>query len=407
MHDPAALKTETNRRGIVHALVERFERSLGADVAMHPAELSELEWMARCSTGELGIVRVACPQSGPGHYVNEYAAPCKKRLCTRCVGSLIGRFLQAFLRLMLPCPVHQVVVTLWSVLRDVWDCNRTLVTQLMFDAAVGALTELLSDPRYLGATVGIVGVLHTAGAGLLLHPHIHFVVTAGGLDREGIWRRTKPGWLIPKKVFRKLFRGRFISALSAAQKSGLLFLPRAMTAGAFHALLGNLRHRKWNVHIGTARKDPKPLILYVASRLYGGPVRDHQIVHVDDRNVTFYTERSERTLTRWIERGIRPATQTLPLAAFVRGILKHWLPKQTRAVRYFGLYAPTLRPALERARVALGLAPHDTHDAPPIASCSCGLPLEVRRSRPTGWPKRRCIHASDIPTSVTARASPA
>lgn len=390
---------------VVHQIVQQYERSLGADVEMHPAEVYEVEWIGRCGTGELGVMRRECKEDG--HFVDEVGLPCKKRLCTRCAGRMIWAFVAAFLRLMLPCPAHQVVVTLWASLRPVWECNRRLITDLMFETGSRVLLDLMADGRHLGGMPGIVGVLHTAGKGQVLHIHIHFVVTAGGLGADGKWIACRPGWLISKKAFRELYRGRFIAALSEACKKNALYLPAGMTAPKFFELLEQLRHRKWNVHIGRRKSDPTPLIKYVASRLYGGPVRDHQIVSTRDGQVTFYTERSKKKLAKWLELGIRPETCTLPIAKFVRGILQHWLPKHTRALRYYGLYAPRRRALLERARAAI--VGHSCETAPPVTSPTtdccpkCQQPLIVTRSKVVPWTRRRSIRK---PTRPPAHAPP-
>jgi hypothetical protein len=410
----SVLREAKKPRPTVQSIVQRVEHSLGRRVVMHKAELHQLERMSRCGTGELGLVRRECPEPGPGHYVAEYGAPCKKRLCVPCAGSLIAAFMRVFDSIVLPCPVHHVVVTLWGCLREVWKANRKLVTQIMFDAAGGALTRLLGDERHLGATAGVMGVLHTTSESGRHHLHLHFITTAGGLDADGKWRECKPGWLVPKRAFRLLYRGLFITALSNAHKEGSLHLPSGMTAVAFYKLLGDLRHRKWNVFVGRRRDDPRPLALYVASRAYGGPVRDHQIVSVVGRHVTFYVERSAKRLARQLRRGIRARVRTLTLRGFVRRILKHWLPKQTRAVRYFGLYASGRRVALDAARKAIGVKAK-APAAPVDPTCGkCGRRIETRRSPPLAHPLRQCVHAPRRVHAarrrvggVAARASPA
>ena len=125
----------------------------------------------------------------------------------------------------LDCGHHHVVFTIPEELNTLWRHNRREMTDVLFAAASETLLELLGDPKHLGAKPGIIAALHTWGQALQLHPHLHRVVTAGGLDANGDWRDAKKRILLPGRVARDLFQGRFLGKLSRLLRARRLLLP--------------------------------------------------------------------------------------------------------------------------------------------------------------------------------------
>src|SRR4029079_2891175 len=95
---------------------------------------------------------------------------------------------------------------------------------LLFQAASATLLTLAADPKRLGAQLGITAVLHTWGQNLLFHPHLHCVVTGGGLSPDGRWIATREGYFLPVRVLSRLFRGKFLAKLKQLHQSGRLVL---------------------------------------------------------------------------------------------------------------------------------------------------------------------------------------
>jgi hypothetical protein len=137
-------------------------------------------------------------------------------------------------------------------LNAVWLANVPLMTSLLFAAVRDTLFELLGDPKYLGAQPGIMAALHTWGQTLVLHPHIHCLVTGGGLTPDGRWVAVHNGYLLPGRVVMAVFRGKLLDAIRRAWCRGDLELPAEMRPQQFLNLLNRLGHKKktrWNVRI--------------------------------------------------------------------------------------------------------------------------------------------------------------
>jgi hypothetical protein len=358
--------------------------------------------------------------------------------------------------------MHHVVLTLAAALRPLWLANRKRVTAIYFEAISSALLELMADPRYCGGLAGMIGIFHSGGQGLLLHPHWHFAVYAAGYDRESEeWKHCRPNWLIPKDVLGALVRGRVLSALTAAYKAGRLYLPNGMEAGAFFTLLGRLQRQAWNTYVGRrgdgavnddappaavggctlgddaqpaeptasapaasdieeaeapaapTAADPSPLIKYFASNLYGGPVRDFQIISTQGGRVRFHAERSPRRLAAKLRRGGTPVVLEMTQAQFVEQRAQHNLPKHTTRVRYYGFLSPRQTALFEVARQRLmgdeGLTAPAAADEDHERRCpSCAAPLRRRRSGPCKgivW-RRPCVRPGVTQSATQSRAPP-
>jgi hypothetical protein len=120
---------------------------------------------------------------------------------------------------LLPCEHDHVIFTLPHELTALWQSNREWCADHLFKASAETLKELLEDERYLGAEVGLISALHTWGRTLSFPPHVHVLVTGGGLDDEQ-WRAVKNGYLLPVGVLKAKFRGKWLSGLNEATATG-------------------------------------------------------------------------------------------------------------------------------------------------------------------------------------------
>lgn len=72
-----------------------------------------------------------------------------------------------------------------------------------------------------GAQIGVTAVLHTWTRELLYHPHLHCIVTGGGLAlTEERWNSAKRGYLFPVRALSQVFRGKFLDGLGRAYAKG-------------------------------------------------------------------------------------------------------------------------------------------------------------------------------------------
>src|SRR5688500_13154289 len=144
------------------------------------------------------------------------------------------------------------------------------MTTLLFQAVRDTLCTLLADPKYLGAQPGILAVLHTWSQTLVLHPHVHCLVTGGGLTPTGQWVAVRHGFLLPARVVMAVFRGKLLAALRQAFARGILVLPEPMRPQQFVNLLNRLGHptkTRWNVRIMERYRHGAGVVMYLARSL--------------------------------------------------------------------------------------------------------------------------------------------
>lgn len=339
--------------------------------------------IARCGRSELGghLERCDCAQTERIVWHS-----CKHRLCPRCARKARNDWLEKEAGRLLPCAHHHIIFTLPHDLLDWWRFNRALMADTLFDAAAQTLRELLADPDHLGATPGLLLALHTWSRSLALHPHLHALVTDGGLADDQ-WRSPRRGHFLPARVVKALFRGKLLAALSRRLTSGELRLPPDCTAASARSLINRLGRAKWHVWLRARYAHGHGVLLYLARYLRGGPLRDSQLVSVSDR----------RIVTRYQPHDGKPTTLALDPHAWLRRYLEHAPVTGQHALRRYGLYATTAQTRRQRARELVGeLAPPAVTPSPrrsatytrPVVRCPrCAQPLHfVRRIPPQRAP---------------------
>jgi len=259
---------------------------------------------------------------------------CHHRACPRCGGGRTAAWTGRQRERLLPVPYFMVTFTLPAELRGVFAAEMKVMIDLMFAESAHALQAVAAQPRHLGAQLGLVGVLHTWGRQLQLHPHIHFIVPGGGLRiTDGRkWRRTrKPDWLLPHQPVAAAFRAGMEAALRAALPWWHATVPAACWRG------------KWVVdiqHVGSG----EAAIKYLARYVQKSAISDQRIVELADDHVRFgYTDS---------ETGERK-TCTLIADEFMRRYLQHVLPTGVHRIRYYGWEHPAAHRRRRQVECAL------------------------------------------------------
>src|SRR5215831_12253432 len=308
----------------------------------------------QCRTAALGGHVQACPD---GHMARIWYNSCRHRACPQCASLQTERWLACQQARLLACDHYHVIFTLPHDLTPLWLTNVPMMTTLLFQAVHDTLCTLLADPKYLGAQPGIIAALHTWSQTLVLHPHVHCLVTGGGLPPEGQWKAVRHGFLLPVRVVMAVFRGKLLAAIRQALARAELGLPEGMRPQQLLNLLQRLGHprkTKWNVHIRERYRHGAGVVTYLARYVRGGPIKNARLVAWDGERVTFtYRPRQEEA------DGTHPAAQrlTLSVADFLQRWLLHVPLPQTRVVRAYGLYHPSHTAALAVCRAALGQPP--------------------------------------------------
>jgi putative transposase/transposase-like zinc-binding protein len=309
--------------------------------------------MLACRTAVLGGHVQACPD---GHVERIWYNSCRHRLCPQCAWVQIERWLVKQKARLLACEPYHVIFTIPHELNEVWLANVAVMSSLLFASVHDTLVELLGDAKYLGARPGIIATLHTWTQTLLLHPHIHCLVTGGGLHEAGHWVAVRNGYLLPMRVVMALFRGKLLAALRQRLAQGTLQLPPGKRRQQVENLLNKLGRTKWNVHIRERYPHGHGVLIYLARYLRGGPIAPRRLVSCEGQQVVFrYEERAK-------PHGGQPHQRTmrLPLEQFLGRWLLHVPPARAVRVRCWGLYAHTQGEELARCQQQLGQGPVQT-----------------------------------------------
>jgi Putative transposase len=239
------------------------------------------------------------------------------------------------------------------------------------------------NPAHLGAEIGFFSVLHTWNQKLLLHPHVHCVVPAGGLSRDHArWIRSHPRFFLPIAVLRRVFRGKFVTGLKSAFAHGQLHLAGELAPLTypkfFAAWLRPLFRKNWIVYSKPPFGGPEYVLQYLGRYTHRVAISNHRLVALADDQVTF----------RWRDSADhnRQKLMTVSRDEFLRRFLLHLLPKGFVRIRHFGFLANRRRAALlPRCYAALHAPPprneSETSTAPiahPLWRCpKCGAPMAV------------------------------
>ncbi|HXG17458.1 MAG TPA: transposase [Methylomirabilota bacterium] len=301
----------------------------------------------QCRTATLGGHVRRCPQ---GHVTEVWYNSCRHRACPRCCTQRIRQWLDGWQQQVLPSDHFHLIFTLPSELHELWRWNRAALTEVLFTSVRETLHTLLGDPKWLGAQPGILAALHTWGCTLRLHPHVHCLVSGGGLDAEGQWCAVQTGFLLPVAVVRALFRGKVLGAIETLWTSGHLQLPPHLAEEGVRQVLVQAVRQPWNIRIAERYPHGRGVMTYLARYVRGGPIKDHRLVSFDGQQVTFrYGNHRE------LDNAGQPrqAELTLRVAEFLRHWSAHVPLPGVHMVRAWGLYVSTQRRRLEECREQL------------------------------------------------------
>lgn len=318
-----------------------------------------LQAWQQCRTAALGGHMDLCNQCG--HERPAYNS-CRNRHCPKCQSLAQRRWLDARRQRTLPVHHFHVVFTLPAELRPLMRCNQRLLFALLFRSASSCLLDLAKDARFIGATVGVTAVLHTWSRDLGFHPHLHCVVTGGGLSEDGNhWKSTREGFLFPLRVMGALFRGRFLDALAKLYRDGQLnFAGQAESLASpvsFGKLLDKLYRHSWVVYSKPPFGGTDAVFAYLGRYTHRVGISNARLLDVTAGRVTFRTQYQKQV--------------TLTATEFLRRLLMHVLPTGFVRIRHYGLLAPgNIHSKLARAQQLL--------DAPSLEPQKHDPPLPIR-----------------------------
>ncbi len=283
-----------------------------------------------CRTAALGGHVQACDTCG--HDEIRYNS-CRDRHCPKCGGLDKARWVEARKKDVLPVEYHHAVFTIPQELHPVFLANSRLAYTLLFSAVARTLSEVAANPKNLGAKIGFSAVLHTWTQTLLYHPHIHAIVPGGGPSPTGDrWVSPPPGFFLPVRILSIVFRGKLLSALEAAFRSGRLRTPRESHVPT--ALMAAAR-KDWVVYSKPPVAGADQVIDYLSRYTHRIALSNERLVAMKDDQVTF----------RWKDRAHENQEKVMTLGAveFLRRFLLHVLPRALVRIRHYGFLANAVR----------------------------------------------------------------
>jgi ribosomal protein L37AE/L43A len=386
---------------VIRSCRDAFLQQYGASLT--PVQRRALDDLTACRTAALGGHVLECPECG--HQEVSYNS-CGNRHCPKCQATAAARWLETQAADLLDTPYFHVVFTLPSALGPVARHNPRAMYGLLMRAAAKTLLEVAANSKHLGAEVGILAVLHTWGQNLTLHPHVHCVVTGGGLaPDESRWVVGRDDFFLPVRILSRVFRGKFLAGLRAAFKRGQLCFSGRLAALArprqFHRLLAETVRTEWVVYARPPWGGAATVLKYLARYTHRAAISNHRLVALVDGQVTF----------RWKDyaHGGKRGTMTLTTVEFVRRFLMHVLPSGFVRVRHYGLLANRhRREKLARCRELLDTAvtpPSDTAPTEPDPATPPGHETTVAPTRvcPRCGAGRMVVVAEFPPMSLAER----
>ncbi len=319
----------------------------------HPLPRGHLRVMRAievCRTAALGGHLDECDTCGA---IRVSYNSCRNRHCPKCQFLKKEQWLDARRKDLLPIPYFHVVFTVPAELNPLALRNRKTLYNILFRSVSETLKELAKNPKHLGAQIGFIGILHTWGQNLMDHPHIHCIVSGGGLsDDAQRWLPSRSKFFLPVRVLSRLFRGKFLDYLQKDYDSGDLAFPGTVAtlkeARAFRVFMRGLYGKEWVVYCKPPFKNAEGVLRYLGRYTHRIAIANHRIVNMEDGRIYF--------LWRDYADNNRNKIMTLDPVEFIRRFLLHVLPDRFVKIRYYGLLGSRKRKSnLAGCRSLLGV----------------------------------------------------
>lgn len=282
-----------------------------------------------CKSGRLGCNAARCADCGHTQIHNN---SCRNRNCPNCQAVMKEIWVDKRRAEVMDAPYFHVVFTLPHELNPLIYCNQKLAFGLLHRCCAETLLELSADKKYLGATPGIIQVLHTWNQELDYHVHMHCIISGGGLTAVHKIRKSKQKFFIPVHVLRDKFKGKYLACLDAYYQSGKLTFSSSCgnlkNSYGWKEWKNNLYQKDWCPYIKETFNGFGNAIEYLGRYTHKIAISNSRILSVTETEVTFSA------------RGRKPGEPkrriTLRNEVFIRRFLMHVLPSGFQKIRYYG-----------------------------------------------------------------------
>jgi hypothetical protein len=330
-------KPQLELADVVRRFLGAYQEQFGD--LMLPSHHRALQDIAQCMTETMGGDRYHCKDCDETFWCYH---GCRNRSCPKCHGRQIREWLKSRSVEVLPCRYFHIIATVPSELRSLFLRRQKTLYGLLMKTAAESVRDLAAQKRFVGAQVGLLAVLHTWTGQLHHHPHVHMLVTGGGVTDDGTaWHGAPKKFLIPVKRLSRMIAKRLAAALQKDHPE------------LFEQIPDTLWRRQWCSYSKPYGKGQEAVLNYLARYVFRIALTNRRLMAMDETHVTFRYK--DHDTGQW-------RTVRLEGVQFLRRFLFHVLPKGFHKVRYYGLWHPCKRDRQARARLLLELTtPSATH----------------------------------------------
>jgi hypothetical protein len=345
---------------------------------IRPVVFENVRKVLACRTPVLGCHIYHCNNCG---HVELVPHSCKSRFCPTCGKHAADVWCNKVLNSLLDVPYHHLVLTIPWQLRRLILMNREEGLNLLCQSATLAISQWAHDVKKM--RMGIVLVIHTFGSDLKWHPHIHLIVTGGGLSLDGkCWLSTDPKYLMNHNGLKKRWRYQVITRLKKGHRKKKWRFPKSQSYFKkyyhFAGMLNQLWRITWYAYIGASLLDPRFSVRYIGRYTKRAVIAEYRIVAYSGKSITFsYKDYAE---------GGKLSFLSLRINTFIGRLIRHIPDKYFPMIRYCGIFSNRWKDQyLALASIALNPNQADSSDSKEKSSSS---PASPSSSLPS-WAKRQ------------------
>lgn len=302
-------------------------------------KLSKEQWkvfnaIISCKTQGLGIHTITCDKCGE---TNIALNSCRNRHCPNCQSYAREKWIEKESSYILDCPYFHIVTTIPCELNEIVLYNTKICYDILFKATSEAILTLTKDKKWLGAKVGLTSILHTWGQTLEFHPHIHSIVTGGGISNNK-WIESKKEYLFKVQVLSSLFRGKFLAMLKEANLKFPKDKEYLKNKENFNKFLEALYEKTWITYIEPPKGKPENVIEYIGRYSFRVAISNERIKNISNGKVTFeYKDYKDESKIKLM---------TISAEEFIRRFLLHVLPNRFTKIRHYGILSNRSKKAI-------------------------------------------------------------
>lgn len=292
-------------------------------------ELSKEQWkvynaIRNCGTKELGYHICTCEECGEEYFGYN---SCRNRHCPMCQNYAREKWIQKESSYLLDSKYFHIITTVPYELNEIFLYNQKICYNILFKATSESILELCEDPKWLGAKVGITSILHTWGQTMEFHPHIHSIVTGGGLNNNQ-WISCDKDYLFKVQVLGSLFKKKFLYYLKH-EFNNLILKDNIKNITLFNKFLEPLYNKTWITYIEPPKGKAENVIEYVGRYSFRVAISNERIKNIENGLITFeYKDYKDNSKIK---------DMTITAEEFIRRFLMHVLPNRFTKIKHYGL----------------------------------------------------------------------